>query len=78
LEPFRDFRILVLPDHPTPIVLKTHSAEPVPFVIFSSEDREKPPQEGSFFDETSAQNTGCFLDRGHELMEKFIRGVSTP
>ena len=78
LEPFRDFRILVLPDHPTPIVLKTHSAEPVPFVIFSSEDREKSPQEGSFFDETSAQNTGCFLDRGHELMEKFIRGVSTP
>ena len=74
LEPFPDFRVLALPDHPTPIVLKTHSSEPVPFVIFSSEDRKKPTQEGSFFDETSAQKTGCFLDRGHELMEKFIRG----
>jgi 2,3-bisphosphoglycerate-independent phosphoglycerate mutase len=75
LEPFPDFRVLVLPDHPTPIVLKTHSSEPVPFVIFSSEDRENQMREDSFFDETCAQKTGCLLDRGHELMEKFIRGV---
>jgi 2,3-bisphosphoglycerate-independent phosphoglycerate mutase len=74
LEPFPDFRVLVLPDHPTPIVLKTHSPDPVPFVIFSSEDRKKPSLEGSSFDENSAQKTGFFLDRGHELMEKFIRG----
>ncbi len=75
LDPFPEFRVLVLPDHPTPIVLKTHSSEPVPFVIFSSEDREKHLREDSFFDETCAQKTGCFLDRGHELMEKFIRGL---
>ncbi len=72
LESFPDFRILVLPDHPTPIVLKTHSAEPVPFVIFDSGDRRKTPKEGSSFDETSAQKAGLFLERGHELMEKFI------
>ncbi len=72
LESFPDFRILVLPDHPTPIVLKTHSAEPVPFVIFDSEDRKKSAKEGSSFDETSAQKAGLFLERGHELMEKFI------
>jgi 2,3-bisphosphoglycerate-independent phosphoglycerate mutase len=74
LEAFPDFRLLVLPDHPTPIVLKTHSSEPVPFAILSSEDRGTPPREGSSFDEASARQRGLFLERGHELMEKFIRG----
>jgi len=74
LEAFSDFRVLALPDHPTPIGLKTHSAEPVPFVIFSAEDRKNPPREGSFVDEACARKAGWFVERGHELMEKFIQG----
>jgi len=38
---FKDFKILVLPDHPTPISIMTHSAEPVPFAMYSSKKRVK-------------------------------------
>jgi 2,3-bisphosphoglycerate-independent phosphoglycerate mutase len=69
-----DFRLMVLSDHPTPLVLKTHSSEPVPFVIFSSEDGRKTGRKGRTFDEISAQRAGLFVERGHELLEKFIKG----
>ena len=74
LEKYGNFRLLVLPDHPTPLVLKTHSSEPVPFVIFSSEDGGRGPKEEQFFDELSAQKTGLLVEKGHELLEKFIEG----
>lgn len=74
LEDYPDFRILVLPDHPTPLALKTHSSEPVPFLAFSTADRQNLSREGRTFDEISASQTGLCLARGHELMEKFIEG----
>lgn len=73
LEAYEDFRIMALPDHPTPISLKTHSADPVPFVLFSSGDRSKAAKEERSFDEDSARKTGLFIEQGHELMEKFIK-----
>jgi 2,3-bisphosphoglycerate-independent phosphoglycerate mutase len=78
LEKIGAFRVLALPDHPTPLVLKTHSPEPVPFVIFSSEDSANSPRGDRFFDETCARETGLLLEKGHELMEKFIQGFSSP
>ena len=74
---FDDFRILVLPDHPTPIALKTHSSDPVPFVLLTSEDVRKGFKEDRGFDEMAAQRTGLFIEKGHELMEKFIKGFVT-
>jgi 2,3-bisphosphoglycerate-independent phosphoglycerate mutase len=74
LENCEDFCLLVLSDHPTPLHLKTHSAGPVPFVIFSSEDGRKTLKKNRSFDEISAQRTGLFIDAGHELLAKFIRG----
>ena len=74
LKEHADFRILVLPDHPTPIVLKTHSSEPVPFVLLSSEDVSRNPKEDRSFDEVSAQKAGLFIEKGHELVGKFING----
>ncbi len=74
LERFEDFRLLVLPDHPTPIVLKTHSAEPVPFVLYTSADSGKSPAQGRSFDEKSALTTGLLIEHGHQLMEQLIRG----
>ncbi|HYB19894.1 MAG TPA: phosphoglycerate mutase, partial [Thermodesulfobacteriota bacterium] len=62
--------------HPTPIQLKTHSSEPVPFVIFSAGDRRKALKKDRAFDEASASQTTLFVERGHELMEKFIRGFA--
>ena len=74
LKKHKNFRLLVLPDHPTPLALRTHSSEPVPFVIFSSEDNGRVSKKEQFFDELSASRAGLFIERGHELLEKFIEG----
>lgn len=68
-----DYKILLLPDHPTPITLKTHVADAVPFVIYQS---GKNNAEGStaFFDEVTAAATGIFLEEGYCLMDRFIKG----
>lgn len=73
LKAFDEYRILLLPDHPTPIELKTHTAEPVPFVIFDSRARRK--NDGASFDETIAnRGDAVFIDEGHTLMDFFIKG----
>jgi len=74
LQAYENFCLLVLPDHPTPLVLKTHSSEPVPFVVFSSEDGGRALKKERFFDELSAQKAGLLIEKGHELLEKFIEG----
>ncbi len=64
------FRIMVLPDHPTPIEIRTHSMEPVPFFIYDSEKRLSG---ASHFTERSCAETGIYLPRGHELMHYFTK-----
>ena len=61
-----DFKIMILPDHPTPVRLRTHTIDPVPFMIYSS--REEKCGVASFSEET-ARKTGLYLPHGHELME---------
>jgi 2,3-bisphosphoglycerate-independent phosphoglycerate mutase len=68
---FGRYRVLVLPDHPTPISLRTHSADPIPFVIYSSEEKN-PRSKADRFDEVSAGKTGIFVDKGHELIDRFL------
>ena len=65
-----DFRLLVLPDHPTPVSLKTHTADPVPFVFY---DSIKAKESGiKAFDEVSAKGTGLFVEDGFKLMEMMV------
>jgi 2,3-bisphosphoglycerate-independent phosphoglycerate mutase len=71
---FTDYRVLVLPDHPTPIAIKTHASDPVPFVLFSSRDSNKSAKQGVGFNEKDAAASGLFVEKGWELMDKFIRG----
>ena len=61
-----DFKIMILPDHPTPVRLRTHTIDPVPFMIYSS---QKDNNGVSCFCEQSASETGLYAPRGHELME---------
>jgi 2,3-bisphosphoglycerate-independent phosphoglycerate mutase len=65
-----EFRILVLSDHATPVALKTHSRDYVCFAMYGT-DIEK----GSIkhFNEKEARLTKFRVDKGHELMEFFIR-----
>ena len=64
------FRIMILPDHPTPIIRKTHTSEPVPFLIY---DSAKPLPSGlSGYDECIAATTGLRLGQGYKLMGRFL------
>jgi 2,3-bisphosphoglycerate-independent phosphoglycerate mutase len=70
---FEDYRVLVMPDHPTPIEVRTHTDEPVPFVIYDS--REKKNNKGAVFSEEILNAEGVVkIQHGHELMDYFIRG----
>lgn len=64
-----DFKILVLPDHPTPICKRTHTMDPVPFIMYRSDKEESGI---ACFDEKSAGNTGLHLHKGEQLMDMFI------
>lgn len=66
-----DYRILIVPDHRTPICIRTHSSEPVPFVIYDSRD-VKAYDESRAFSETSGE-TGKFFDNGYELTDYFFQ-----
>lgn len=63
-------RVLVLPDHYTPVRTRTHSADPVPFAIMR-EGHQK-GKSGPGFSEEAAARSGIFLPQGHELMGRFI------
>ena len=64
-----DFKILVLPDHPTPIEIRTHSMEPVPFFLY---DSRKDACGVTTFTEASAAETGLYIPDGFTLMERVI------
>lgn len=66
-----EVRILVAPDHQTPIALRTHTDDPVPFAMFGAGIG---PDEAISFSERSAGVSRLFFDKGYELIEHFIRG----
>ena len=64
-----DFRMLVLPDHPTPLRIRTHSADPVPYVLY---DSTRQMRKISRYSEKEAAATGIFEPKGCKLMEKLL------
>lgn len=65
-----DYRILIMPDHPTPLNIKTHSSEPVPFLIFDSKNKENGVDT---FTEETAESTGVFIEHGPSVMDMLLR-----
>ena len=66
-----DFKILVLPDHPTPICKRTHTMDAVPFILYHHSDLKNGIDN---YCEKSAEATGLYLSKGENLMELFING----
>lgn len=64
-------RILVLPDHPNLLRLRTHTADPVPYVLYDSTRQRKAI---AHYGETEAKATGIFEPEGYKLMERFLKG----
>ena len=66
-----DYSVLIMPDHPTPMVIRTHSADPVPFAMYRSKDI--PNGNTVVYTENNAKNTGIFYDKAHELMGELLK-----
>ncbi|MBE3089019.1 MAG: phosphoglycerate mutase, partial [Actinobacteria bacterium] len=66
-----DFRMMILPDHYTPISLRTHTSEPVPFMIYDSS--RKADNKSERFDEFSAKETGLYFKEGYKLLDHFFK-----
>lgn len=72
LEQFESYKVMVLPDHPTPLSIMTHTDNPVPFVIYTS-GQDNNNADGTY-DEDAAAKSGLTFPEGHKLMDYFIRG----
>jgi 2,3-bisphosphoglycerate-independent phosphoglycerate mutase len=70
LQKYESWRILVMPDHPTPVRTCAHSAEPVPFAMAGTNISGILH---STFGETNAAKSGFRIDNGFELMEYFLK-----
>jgi 2,3-bisphosphoglycerate-independent phosphoglycerate mutase len=70
-----EYRTLLLPDHPTPVELRTHTADPVPFVLFDS--RKARRNEGAEFSEKMLEQEGLLsFEEGYRLMDYFIKDTT--
>ena len=69
-----DYRLMVLPDHPTPIRLRTHTAESVPYLIY---DSTAPQKNDWSYNEAEAILSGNYFSEGPQLMEHFL-GLKQP
>lgn len=65
LPDFGDYTVAVLPDHPTPVSIRTHTSDPVPFAIYSTMDGS---DEVEVFEEEAAQKGSLGIMKGHELL----------
>ncbi|NMA83697.1 MAG: cofactor-independent phosphoglycerate mutase [Epulopiscium sp.] len=65
-----DYRILILPDHPTPLRLRTHTSDPVPYILYDS--RSHSYHEEYTYDEAAAKATGIYFTEGHKFMDYFL------
>jgi 2,3-bisphosphoglycerate-independent phosphoglycerate mutase len=72
MESFDAYKILILPDHATPVEFRTHTEEPVPFVIYDS--RELKRRAAAFDESISERNDIIVIEEGHKLMDLFIGG----
>ncbi len=65
-----DYSIMVLPDHPTPLSLRTHTRDAVPFLIYRSNDVQ---QHNWTYSEKEASKTNVLIEPGHQLMNLFLK-----
>ena len=70
LEKMGDFKVLVTPDHPTPLSLRTHTNDPVPYMIYDSRVKKNGPDS---YNEKTAKETGIYVSEGYSLMKNFLK-----
>ena len=64
-----EYRLLVMPDHPTPIRVRTHTADSVPYLLY---DSQAPGKESWNYNEREAKLSGNYVPQGHTMMDKLL------
>jgi len=74
LEGSGDYRILLLPDHPTPVAKMTHTKDPVPFVLYGSSGEFTSAKAAAEYSEPAAKASGVMVSPGHKIMQILVSG----
>ena len=64
-----DFKMLILPDHPTPVSIRTHTGEDVPYMLYDSTNIQSHDQK---YNEQEGKESGHYIEKGHELIDYLI------
>ena len=70
-ENYEDYRILVMPDHATPLALRTHVSDPIPFLMYRKSKAQFHP-DMEVYDEDHAAATGVYIDFGPDILKTFL------
>ena len=70
LKDYDDFAVLVCPDHPTPLSIRTHTSTPVPYLIYDSKNEINSGVK--VFCEKEARETGNYIEKGFTMMNYFL------
>ncbi len=65
-----EFRMVILPDHPTPVCIRTHTGDSVPYLLYDSTDER---EESWRYNEKEAQASGNYVSEGHALIAKVLQ-----
>ncbi len=75
IESLGEYRILLLPDHPTPVAKRTHTADPVPYVLFGSAGEFSSPTPVAGYNEIAAASTKLVREAGHLLIDDVFKRI---
>ena len=75
LEALGPCRLLLLPDHPTPVKRMTHTKDPVPFVLYGTSGEFPPQGEVTGYSEANARSTGVMIAPGHRMLQSLVAGT---
>ncbi len=68
-----DYRMLIMPDHPTPICCRTHTSDPIPYLLYDSRKAaEAGEKKAQLYNETAAKDTGIFIPKGYTLIDRLF------
>lgn len=65
-----DYAVLVMPDHPTPLAIRTHTSDPIPYVLYNSTSKNE--KTDRIYSEAEAQKTGIYIKDGYTLINKLL------
>ena len=69
LEEYDDYKVLIMPDHATPLELRTHTNDPIPFLMYHKKGEVEGKDE---FTEQTCKDTGVYIEDGHNILSKLL------